>query len=315
MIKAKRLEKGNTIGVVSPASPSENRSEIDRAKEYLENLGYKVVIGRNVNKTKGFTAASEQERADDINEMFAREDIDAILVTQGGYGSAQIIDKLDYELIRRKPKIFTGFSDITSLHLAMQKFSGLVTFYGPGMARFNEEELSEYTKESFFRTLGNPEPAGEIKKSSPKKWLTSIHGGVCEAPVVGGCLTLICASLGTPYEIDCKDKILFFEDVDAEPWIMDHALSHLRNAGKLNDAAGFMIGHCKNCVPFDHKPGFVCDTTLEDVLTYYLKPLKKPALYGLPMGHGDDLATLPLGVRCRLDADKKTFTVLEAGVI
>lgn len=315
MIKAKRLEKGNTIGVVSPASPSENHSEIVRAKEYLENLGYKVVIGRNVNKTKGFTAASEQERADDINEMFAREDIDAILVTQGGYGSAQIIDKLDYELIRRKPKIFTGFSDITSLHLAMQKFSGLVTFYGPGMARFNEEELSEYTKESFFRTLGNPEPAGEIKKSSPKKWLTSIHGGVCEAPVVGGCLTLICASLGTPYEIDCKDKILFFEDVDTEPWIMDHALSHLRNAGKLNDAAGFMIGHCKNCVPFDHKPGFVCDTTLEDVLTYYLKPLKKPALYGLPMGHGDDLATLPLGVMCRLDADRKTFTVLEAGVI
>ena len=315
MLKAKHLEQGNTIGVVSPASPSENHSEIDRAKEYLENLGYKVVIGRNVNKTKGFTAASEQERADDINEMFAREDIDAILVTQGGYGSAQIIDKLDYELIRRKPKIFTGFSDITSLHLAIQKFSGLVTFYGPGMARFNEEELSEYTKESFFRTLGNPEPAGEIKKSSPKKWLTSIHGGVCEAPVVGGCLTLICASLGTPYEIDCKDKILFFEDVDAEPWIMDHALSHLRNAGKLNDAAGFMIGHCKNCVPFDHKPGFVCDTTLEDVLTYYLKPLKKPALYGLPMGHGDDLATLPLGVMCRLDADRKTFTVLEAGVI
>ena len=110
MIKAKHLEKGNTIGVVSPASPSENHSEIDRAKEYLENLGYRVVIGRNVNKTKGFTAASEQERADDINEMFERDDIDAVFVTQGGYGSAQIIDKLDYELIRRKPKIFTGFS-------------------------------------------------------------------------------------------------------------------------------------------------------------------------------------------------------------
>ena len=96
---------------------------------------------------------------------------------------------------------------------------------------------------------------------------------------------------------------------------MDNALSHLRNAGKLRDAAGFMIGHCENCVPYDYKPGFVCDTTLEDVLTYYLKPLKKPALYGLPMGHGEHLATLPLGVMCRLDADHKTFTVLEAGVI
>ena len=315
MIKAKHLEIGDTIGVVSPASPSDARSEIDRAKEYLENLGYKVVIGKNVNKTKGFTAASEQDRADDINEMFEREDIDAVFVTQGGYGSAQIIDKLDFELIKRKPKIFTGFSDITSLHLAIQRYTGLVSFYSPGMARFNEEELSEYTKESFFRTLGKAEPAGEIKKVSPKNWLTTICGGEVEAPVIGGCLTLICASLGTPYEIDCKDKILFFEDVDAEPWIIDNSLSHLRNAGKLKDAAGFMIGHCENCVPFDYKPGFLCDTSLEDVLEYYLKPLGKPALYGLPMGHGEHLATLPLGVNCRLDASKKTFTVLETGVI
>lgn len=315
MIKAKRLEKGDTIGVVSPASPSENRSEIIRAKEYLEAMGYKVVIGRNVNKTKGFTAASEQERADDINEMFARDDIDAVFATQGGYGSAQLIDKIDYELIKNHPKIFTGFSDITSLHLAIQKFSGVMTFYSPGMARFNEEFLTDYTKESFFRTLENPEPAGEIKKADPKKWIHTISGGVCEAPVVGGCLTLLCASLGTPYEFDCTDKILFFEDVDTEPWMIDHALCHLRNAGKLDDAAGFMIGHCENCQPYDYKPGFCCDISLEDVLTYYLEPLGKPALYGLPMGHGDDLATLPLGAMARLDADKKTFTVIEAGVI
>ena len=315
MIKAKRLKKGDTIGVVAPASPSENRSEISRAKEYLEAMGYKVVIGKNVNKTKGFTSASEQDRADDINEMFARDDVDAVFATQGGYGSAQLIDKIDFELIRNNPKIFTGFSDITSLHLAIQKFSGVMTFYSPGMARFNEEDLTDYTKESFFRTLEKPEPAGEIKKADPKKWVHAISGGIIEAPVVGGCLTLICASLGTPYEIDCKGKILFFEDVDTEPWMIDHALCHLRNAGKLDDAAGFMIGHCEGCKPYDYKPGFCCDTTLEDVLTYYLQPLNKPALYGLPMGHGDDLATLPLGAMVCLDADKKTFTVLEAGVI
>ena len=315
MIKAKHLEKGDTIGVVSPASPSWNRSEIIRAKEYLEAMGYHVVIGKNVNRTKGFTAAIEQDRADDINEMFARDDIDAVFSTQGGYGSAQLIDKIDYELIKKHPKIFTGFSDITSLHLAIQKFSGLVTFYSPGMARFNEEDLSDYTKESFFRTLGTAEPAGEIKKADPKKWIHRVSGGVCEAPVVGGCLTLLCSSLGTPYEIDCKDKILFFEDVDTEPWMMDHALCHLRNAGKLEDAAGFMIGRCENCEPYDYKPGFLCDITLEDVLDYYLEPLKKPALYGLPMGHGDDLATLPLGAMARLDADNKTFSILEAGVI
>ena len=168
MRKAKRLKPGDTIGVVSPASPSSARSEVTRAKEYLERLGYRVEVGMNVNLKKGFTAASEQERADDINEMFARPDIDAVFVTQGGYGSAQIIDKIDFEQIRKTPKIFTGFSDITSLHLAIQKFCDVVTFYGPGMTRFNEEDLSEYTKESFFRTLTNAEPAGEIKKVSPK---------------------------------------------------------------------------------------------------------------------------------------------------
>lgn len=314
MIKPKKLKAGDTIGVVSPASPSDAPSEIVCAKEYLEAMGYRVVIGKNVNKTKGFTAASEQDRADDINEMFARSDIDAVFVTQGGYGSAQLIDKIDFELIRNNPKIFTGFSDITSLHLAIRKFSDVMTFYAPGMARFNDEDLTEYTKESFFRTLGKAEPAGEIKKLSPKKWITTICEGKVEAPVVGGCLTLVCSSLGTPYEIDCKDKILFFEDVDTEPWIFDHMLCHLKNAGKLKDAAGFLIGHCENCVPFKYEPGFLSDTSIEEVLLNYLKPLGKPALFGLPIGHGDDLATLPLGAFCRLDADKKTFEVLESAV-
>ena len=315
MIKPARLKMGDTIGVISPASPSENRSEVYRAKEYLEGLGYKVVIGKNVNKTKGITAASEEDRLEDIHEMFRRDDIDAVFVTQGGYGSAQLLRNLDFELIRTHPKILTGFSDITSLHLAINKACDMVTFHAPGMARFNDEELTEYTKESFFRNLSSPEPPGEIKKADPKKWLVTIQGGSVEAPVTGGNLTLICASLGTPWEIDTKGKILFFEDVEAEPWVIDHMLSHLRNAGKLDDAAGFAIGDCKDCIPKRNDPGYFTDLSVEDVLDYYLKPLGKPALYGLPMGHCDDLATLPLGVMTRLDADKKTFTVLESGVI
>lgn len=315
MIKPKKLLPGATIGVISPASPSEKKSEIIRAQEYTESLGYKVVIGKNVNKTKGITAASEDERIEDIHEMFARDDIDAVFVTQGGYGSAQLLRKLDFDLIMTHPKILTGFSDITSLHLAISKICGLVTFHAPGIARFNEEELSDYTKESFFRNLSSSEAPGEIKKSDPKKWLTTIFEGGVEAPVIGGNLTLICSSLGTPWEIDCKGKILFFEDVEAEPWVMDHMLSHLRNAGKLDDAAGFLIGECVDCVPRKNDPGYYSDLSVEDVLDYYLKPLGKPALYGLPLGHGRDLATLPLGVMTRLDADKKSFEVLESGVI
>ena len=315
MIKPKRLSPGDTIGVISPASPSENRSEVFRAKEYIEAMGYNVVIGKNVNKTRGITAASEEDRLDDIHEMFRRDDVDAVFVTQGGYGCAQLLRNLDFDLIKEHPKILTGFSDITALHLAINKVCDMVTFHAPGMARFNDEELTEYTKESFFRNLTSPDPPGEIKKASPKKWLVRINGGTCEAPVIGGNLTLICASLGTPWEIDTKGKILFFEDVEAEPWVMDHMLSHLRNAGKLDDAAGFVIGECTDCVPRKNDPGYFTDLSIEDVFEYYLKPLGKPVLYGLPMGHSDDLATLPLGVMTRLDADKKTFTVLESGVV
>ncbi|WP_409228936.1 S66 peptidase family protein [Gudongella sp. SC589] len=315
MIKPKRLEKGDTIGVISPASPSEKKSDILRGTEYLESLGYKVVVGKNVNKTKGFVAASEEERAADFNEMFRRDDIDAVFVTQGGYGSAQIIHLIDFEAVRKNPKILTGFSDITSLHLAIHKKTGVITFHGPGMSRFNPKELTDYTKEHFFKALSSADPVGEIRLADNKAWLHSIGPGTAEGDLIGGNLTLVCASLGTPYEIDTKDRILLIEDVETEPWIFDHNLSHLRNAGKLKDVKGIVVGDSESCVPFKHNPGFFSDTSLEDVLEYYLKPLGIPVLYGLPLGHTKDLATLPMGVRVRLDADNKTFTVLESGVL
>lgn len=314
MIKPKRLEKGDTIGVISPASPSERKSDVLRSAEYLDSIGYKVVIGKNVNKTKGFVAASEEERAADFNEMFRRDDIDAVFVTQGGYGSAQIIHLIDFDAVRNSPKILTGFSDITSLHLAIHKKSKVVTFHGPGMSRFNPKELTDYTKEHFFKALSSTEPIGEIKLADNKAWLHSIGPGVAEGELIGGNLTLVCASLGTPYEIDTRDRILLIEDVETEPWIFDHNLSHLRNAGKLKDVRGIIVGDSESCVPFKHNPGFFSDTSLEDVLEYYLKPLEIPVLYGLPLGHSKDLATLPIGVRVKLDADNKTFTVLESGV-
>lgn len=313
--KPKHLEKGDTIGVVSPASPSQKRSEVFRAAETLEQMGYKVVIGKNVNKSKGFVAANEEERAADINEMFRRDDVDAVFVTQGGYGSAQIINRLNYDVIKSNPKIFTGFSDITSLHMAINKFSGVTTFHGPGMARFNSQELTDYTKEYFFKAIADVEPIGVIRKANEKEWLHRITGGVAQAPIIGGNLSLLCATLGTPYEVDTKGKLLFFEEVETEPWLIDHSLSHLRNAGKLEGVAGIMVGDCYGCEPNKHEPGFYCDTDLEDVLEYYLKNLGVPVLYGLPLGHTDDIATLPLGVMAKLDADAKEFTILESGVI
>lgn len=314
MIRPKKLEAGDTIGVISPASPSEKKSEVIRAAECLQEWGYKVVIGKNVNKTKGFVAASEEERAADFNEMFRRDDIDAIFVTQGGYGSAQIIHLIDFEAIKSNPKIMIGFSDITSIHLAVQKYTDLITFHGPGMARFNTSDLTDYTRDQFFKAVSSTEPVGEIPFPDKKTWLNKINSGVAEGDLAGGNLTLICASLGTPYEIETRDKILLIEDVDTEPWIFDHMLCHLRNAGHLANLKGIVIGECFNCVPAMNNPGYHCDISLEDVLDYYIKPLGIPALYGLPLGHTKDMATLPLGVRVRLDADHKRFFVLESGV-
>lgn len=315
MKKAKRLEPGNTIGVISPSSPSEKKSEVVRGVETLESLGYKVVLSKNLNKTKGFTAGSEEDRADDMNEMFRRDDIDAVFVTQGGYGAAQLIRHLDFDVIAQNPKIFTGFSDITSLHMAIMKYTELITFHGPGISRFNSEDLTDYTKEAFFKAIAQPEPIGEVKLANPKKWINRINTGKVEGIITGGNLTLICATLGTPFEIDTKGKILMIEDLDTEPWIFDHMLSHLRNAGKLEQAAGIVVGECRNCVPFLYNPGYNVDTSLEEVLDYYIKPLNVPAIYGLPLGHTDDLATIPLGVAARLDAENKKLEILESGVI
>ncbi len=314
MLKPKMLAAGATIGVVAPASPAERPSELPRAKHYLEEMGFHVVIAPHVDLRKGFVAASETERAADINAMFADPAIDAVCCARGGYGSAQIIRHLDFDLIRRNPKIFTGFSDITSLHLAINRLVGLVTFHGPGLGRFNPEELSDYTKTQFFKALTGTAPLGDIPLSDPKKWLHTISDGVAEGELIGGNLTLLCASLGTPFQPDTRGKVLFLEDVDTEPWMMDHNMSHLRNAGLLDEVVAVVIGECRNCVPYDYKPGFLSDTSVEEVFEYYLKPLGVPAVYGFPLGHTDDLATLPLGVRVRLDATQKRFTVLESGV-
>jgi len=314
-IKPKKLIKGDTIGIISPASPSYRKSDVIRGKETLEKWGFRVTLSKNLNRRNGFTAGTDEERANDFNEMFARKDIDAVFVTQGGYGSARILKYIDFEMIKKNPKIFIGFSDITSLHLAIYKKTNVVTFHGPGVSRLNSQELSQYTKDYLFKAIFSDEPIGEIVPAEVGTYIYSVNKGMAEGELIGGNLTLICSTLGTEYEIDTKGKILFIEEVETEPWIMDHMLCHLSNAGKLRDVAGIVIGECKDCVPKKHDPGYHVDTSLEDIIEDYIKPLGIPAIYGLPIGHGRDIATFPLGVRAKIDADNMKFVVLESGVV
>jgi muramoyltetrapeptide carboxypeptidase len=309
MIKPKKLQPGDTIAIVSPSSPTKDSTAVPRGKAFLESLGYNVILGKHVDEWRGnYIAASEEARAEDLNELFANKDVDMILCARGGYGALQIVDKIDYENIKANPKIFCGYSDITSLHLAMNRFAGLVTIHGEVLTALNTG-ITPYTKDHWLRCMTTTEAQREITLADPGKFLTAIAPGKAEGEVLGGNLSLLAASCGTFYQPDFKGKILFFEELNEEPYVIDRYLAQMRNCGLFEDLKGVVIGECEACT--DHS-GYYPD--LIDTFKYYFAKLGVPCLYGLPMGHTKDQAALPLGVKVRLDADAKTFTILESGV-
>ncbi len=309
MIKAKKLKPGDTIAILSPSSPTKDPTAIPRGKAFLESLGYRVILGKHVDEWRAhYVAASPEARAEDFNEMFARKDVDMILCARGGYGALQFIDRIDFENIKANPKIFCGYSDITSLHLAIHRFAGLVTIHGEVLTAINPG-MSEYTKNHWLRCLTTTEERREITLADPDKYLTVISPGKAEGEVIGGNLSLLAASCGTFYQPDLQGKILFFEEVGEEPYQIDRYLAQLKNCGMLNGLLGVVIGECENCADASGYYPHVIDTC-----KYYFEDLGVPCIYGLPMGHTRDQAALPLGVRVRLDADAGTFEILESGV-
>lgn len=309
--KPPRLRPGDTVGVVAPASPSYNKSDIRRGIATLEAWGYRVVVGEHVFDRHGYLAGADAARAADLNRMFRDPEVRAIFMTRGGYGSCRILGQLDWEALRHQPKILVGYSDITSLHLAAHRLAGLVTFYGPMVAGYNARDLTEYKRDYLLRAVTGDAPLGEIRQPEDGPWLETIVPGRVTAPLVGGCLTLVCQTLGTPYEIDTRGKIFFFEDVHEEPYRIDHLLTHLLMAGKLQECAGIVIGECADCGPRPHHPAFFSTLSLEDVIEELIRPLGVPAMYGLTIGHGKHLATLPLGVTATLDATGRRLVVEE----
>lgn len=314
MARVRMLTPGMTIGIVSPSSGMWKRSELWQGIQGLEKEGFKVKVGDHAYRNHFYLAGTDEERAADLMAAFADPEVDAVFCSQGGYGAARLYRYLDFELIRANPKLFIGYSDITSLHLAIQRHCGFVTFHGPGAAGFDPNYMDPYTLEYFRKATCQAAPVGRVAQSAPDRLLLKVTQGVVEAPLVGGNLTLLCASLGTPFEVDTKGKLLFIEELDTEPWIMDHLLTHLLNAGKFADAAGIIVGECMDCEPFKHNPGFFNQCSFEDVIFDLLAPLDKPLLYGIQCGHAKEKITLPLGVAARLDATAGELEILESGV-
>ena len=283
-------------------------------KPTIEFFGLRLKAGRSLGKrTSGF-APSIDERVADVHEAFSDPEVKAVFPVGGGYGTMQILDRLDYGLIRRNPKIFTGYSDITAMHLAFHKLAGLTTFHSPVVL----SSFTPYSQSQFRKALFETKPIGlvtnppEPNPLRPHHPWRAVRPGVAKGALTGGNLTLIAHTMGTPYEIDTRGRIFFIEDVGEDTYAIDRMLMQLHLAGKFEQAAGVVWGECSDCGPGTCRTSSASPFTLGETVDNILARLKIPVLAGLVIGHTADQATLPLGVMATLDAGKGQLTIEEA---
>lgn len=250
---------------------------------------------------RGYLAGTDSARASDFNEMFRDPEVHCVVCARGGYGSMRILDMIDYEAVRASRKVFVGYSDITALHLAIRKRAGLVTFHGPVVEAKDPERLNDYTVSHLVRAITSTGPLGDLANPigvpapSRPRWN---GGGRAAGTLTGGNLSMVVSSIGTPFEIDTRDKILMLEEVSERPYRIDRMLRQLQMAGKLSSVAGVVLGEFIDCVPEAGKPTL----QLDEIFAHYFGDLGVPVVSGLCCGHGKYRLTIPLGVRTEIDA-------------
>jgi len=314
--KPARLNPGEIIGVIAPASAPADPKNIERGLSRLQELGFKPKPAPNLLKRWGFLAGSDRDRAGDLMKMFADRTVKAILCLRGGYGTARLLPLLDYDLIRSHPKILIGYSDITSLHCALLTKANLVSFHGQMLnSDLIKKRMPGFTLESLISTITKPTPPGAICQGYSEPTVQVLRPGIASGRLIGGNISILCATLGTPYQPSFKNSILFFEDLDEVPYRFDRMLTHLLNAGLLQQVAGVAIGINCRCEDPKAKKAKEYRQSLSDVLKERLTPLKVPVVSGLPFGHVAHNATLPIGVRATLDGTNGDLIISEAAVI
>lgn len=305
MIKPKPLHQGDSVAIIAPASPCDKKL-IDKCIASLNELGLKVVIGESCISEHGFLSGTDDIRANDINCMFADKNIKGIFALRGGYGCARLLDLLDFKLIKKNPKIFIGYSDITALHIAINQKSKLITYHGPMISTELIKGLDEYSADYYKKFIFGNEKVEELFNPEGNT-LEVINNGIASGQLTGGNLSLICSSLGTKYEINTKNKILFLEEVEEVPYKVDRMLTHLKQSGKLKDVNGIILGAFTNCIAPNNKKSL----SLQEVFNEIILPLKKPTISNLVCGHCLPTLTLPLGEKVLLDANNKKVKILE----
>jgi muramoyltetrapeptide carboxypeptidase len=313
IIKPPRIRPGDTVGIINPAGATFNSDEIDVVKESLAALGLKANLGKHALDRYGYLAGTDEARAADVNAMFADKEVNAVLCIRGGWGCNRILPLLDYNLIKKNPKALIGYSDITSLLVAIYARTGLVTFHGPvGTSTWNQFSL-DYFKKILFEgemvTMQNPKVIGD-NLAQTKDRVETITGGQARGRLVGGNLTVLTAMLGSEYLPNWKNTILFVEDDNEQIYRVDRMLTQLKLAGVLKQLPGFVFGKCTKCEPGEGYGSL----TLEEVLNDHIKPLNIPAWYGAMIGHIENKFTMATGIEAEIDADVGTIRLLESAV-
>jgi muramoyltetrapeptide carboxypeptidase len=312
-LKPPRLKAGDTVGLINPAGATFHPEDVVVAGETLAALGLKMKTGKHLLDRYGYLAGSDEARASDINEMFSDPDVSALLTLRGGWGCNRLLDLLDYKTIASNPKILMGYSDITSLLLAMNAKTGLVTFHGPvGTSTWNEYSTA-YVRKLLFNAeifgMENPREMGDNLTQTKDRILT-INGGIARGKLLGGNLSVLTAMVGSQYLPDFKNNILFLEEVGEDIYRVDRMLTQLKLAGILDEISGFVFGKCSNCGP---GKGYG-SLTLEELLDDHIKPLGIPAWYGAMIGHIENKFTIPLGIDTEINADSGKISLLEPAV-
>ncbi len=302
MTKPRALLPGDLIAVVSPAS-SISRDRLERGTDLLEEHGFRVQLGEHVLAQTDYLAGSDEDRAADLMAAFRNPEAAAVLCSRGGYGCARLLPLLDLDEMAASGKMFLGFSDISTLHFALNR-RGLVTIHSPMLLSFNVER-EPWVLESFLNVLTGKDP---IVANAPKG--ETIVAGQAEGVVTGGCLCLITDSLATPDSIDMQNKIVLIEDVDENPHRVDAMLTHLLNTGQIQQAAGIVVGEMTSTD--DREDATIGKRPWRDIVIERLAPLGKPLVVNFPFGHCRGMLSLPLGIRACLNADEGTLQYTES---
>lgn len=302
MIKLKHLKPGDTIGIVAPASPSDTNF-INEKIATFNNLGFNIKKGNHIYKTHGYLCGTDKERADDLMNMFIDPSVDAIVCFRGGYGSIRLIDNLNMNIIKSHPKPFCGYSDITILLNYLTSKCGFTTFHGPMInSNFNDA----ITKDNFINVLtsSNKYFSYDLKKFTN---ISVSNNSDFKGRLIGGNLSMICSSIGTPYEVSFKNSIILLEEINENPYVIDRLLSQMIYANKFKDCNGIILGHFTDCSLSDYSKSF----RLEEIITQKLLPLNIPIIKNFPSGHSYPNITLPIGCNLNYDSKSSLLTISE----